>query len=475
MPAEDRDRLFERALAQHLRDDAGGGDSACLDAEMLAAYYEGVLSEEETSAAKNHLVSCPRCREIVAQLAAMQSVSELRNQEDELVAGAAPKETESRVAHFPRKKKWLLRWAAPAAAIAAGVLLYVGARDFRSQTKRTEPATQIAENREDNAYAAPGVPQNAPRTPPQSTPKQKDDDLAAKVSRQQAAGKPAPGVLLDELESLRGKAEPPKDLKAEKKSAPPMKLATPMIGGNANTAQSGGRIPAIEQSKNLAKTKSSDAADKSGVAGSLQNERDAEQRQSLQAQASGAATGAPAVPASSPPPPPAPPPSASQQVTVTEAAPLVTTETVEVTSAPKKKEPDLPAMSRNVMSILGLAPSGMTAQNGNSIWRFGEHGAIAHSSDGGKTWKPQVAAVAATLISGSAPAKNICWISGAAGTLLRTTDGGKHWQLIITPIAGDLGGVLASDGKHANIWDAAHRETYQTSNGGKTWEKKTAD
>jgi anti-sigma factor RsiW len=501
MPAEDHDRLFEKALAQHLRADAGAGNSACLDAEMLAAYYEGVLSEEETSAAKNHLVSCPRCREIVAQLAATQSVSELRNQEDELVAGAllrpkndevygqasaprvstrAPKETESSVAYFPRKKKWLLRWAAPAAAIAAGVLLYVGARDFRSQTKRTEPAPQIAENREDNArardsYAATGVPQNAPRTPPQSTPKQKDDDLAAKVSRQQAAGKPAPGVLLDELESLRGKAEPPKDSKAEKKSAPPMKSGTPMIGGNANTAQSGGRIPAIEQSKNLAKAKSFDAADKSGVAGSPQNEHEAEQRQSLQAQASGAATGAPAVPASSPPPPPAPPPSASPQVTDTETAPLVTTETVEVTSAPKKKEADLPAMSRNVMSILGLAPSGMTAQNGNSIWRFGEHGAIAHSSDGGKTWKPQVTAVAATLISGSAPAKNICWISGAAGTLLRTTDGGKHWQLIITPIAGDLGGVLASDGKHANIWDAAHRETYQTSNGGKTWEKKTAD
>src|SRR5216683_835908 len=489
MPAEDRDRLFERALAQHLRDDAGGGNSACLDAEMLAAYYEGVLSEEETSAAKNHLVSCPRCREIVAQLATTQSVSELRNQEDELVAGAllrpkndeayeeasaprvstrAPKETESRVAHFPTKKKWLLRWAAPAAAIAAGVLLYVGARDFRSQTKRTEPATEIAQNREDNArardsYAAPGVPQEVPQTP-QATPKQKNDDLAAQASRQQATGKPAPGVLLDELERLRSKAEPFKDSKKEVKSVPPPAFSTSTIGGNAT---------AVEQSKNLAKMKSSDAADKSGAAGSLRNERDAEQRQSLQAQASGAATGTPAASPSSPPP--APPPSASQQVTVTEAAPLVTTETVEVTSAPKKKEADLPVMSRNVMSILGLAPSGMTAQNGNSIWRFGEHGAIAHSSDGGKTWQPQVAAVAATLVSGSAPAKNICWIAGAAGTLLRTTDGGKHWQLIVTPIAGDLGGVLASDGKHANIWDAAHRETFQTSNGGKTWEKKTAD
>src|SRR4029077_17087541 len=188
MPAEDRDRLFARALAQHLRDDAGRGDSACLDAEMLAAYYEGALSEEETSAAKNHLVSCLRCREIVAQLAATQSVSELRNQQDELVAAAllrpkndqvyeegpaprvstrAPQETESRVAHFPSKKKWLLRWAAPAAAIAARVLLYVGAADFRSQRKRPEPATQIAENREDNARARDSYV--ASQTPPQST------------------------------------------------------------------------------------------------------------------------------------------------------------------------------------------------------------------------------------------------------------------------------------------------------------------
>jgi Photosynthesis system II assembly factor YCF48/Putative zinc-finger len=500
MPAEDRDRLFERALAQHLRADAGAGNSACLDAEMLAAYYEGVLSEEETSAAKNHLVSCPRCREIVAQLAAAQSVSELRNQEDELVTTAllrpkndevyeeasapgvssrAAKETESRVGHFPSKKKWLLRWAAPAAAIAAGVLLYVGARDFRSQTKRTEPATQIAENRGDNAlardsYAAPGVPQEMPQTPPQAMPKQKDDDLAGRVSRRQTAGNPTPSVLLDELESLRGKAEPPKDSKAEKKSAPPMKLATPMIGGNANTAQSGGRISASEPSKNLAKAKSFDAADKSDTGGALQNGADAQQNQ-IQLQASGAATGAPAASPSSPAPSPAPPASASPQITVTAAATQAATETVEVTSAPREKEANLPAMSRNEMSILGLAPSGMTAQNGNSIWRFGEHGAIAHSGDGGKTWKPQVAAVAATLTSGSAPAKNICWIAGAAGTLLRTTDGGKHWQLIITPIAGDLGGVLASDGKHANIWDAAHRETYQSSNGGKTWEKKTAN
>jgi Photosynthesis system II assembly factor YCF48 len=500
MPTEDRDRLFEKALARHLRGAADGSDSACPDAETLAAYHEGALSVDEMSAAKKHFVSCARCQEILEQLAATQSVSELRNQEDELVTGGAvsrpkngevhgaasapsvatcaPKETESRVAHFPTKKKWLLGWAAPAGAIAAGLLLYVSLRDFRSPAKHAEPATQIAENRADNSnprdsYAVPGVPQKAPQTPPLAAPKQKHDELAATLSRQQAA-KPAPSVLLDELESLRSKAQPPKDSKAEKKLPEPLGPA-PKTAANANTPQSGGRISRVEQGTNPAKTRSFDAAGKSGlIGGSLQNGADAQQSQ-IQLQASGAATGAPAASPSSPvPPPPVPPASASQQVTVTAAAPEVANETVAV-SALNKKEANLPAISRNMLDPAMLPPGMVVASNKKSIWRFGERGAIAHSSDGGKTWEAQEVPVTATLTSGSAPAKNICWIAGAAGTLLRTTDGGKHWQLIIAPIAGDLGGVMASDGKHATIWDVPRQATYQTSNGGKTWEKKTAE
>ena len=69
MPSEDRDRLFENALARHLRSDAAAAEkSACLDAEVLAAYHERLLSSEEMSAAKDHLVSCARCQEILAQL-----------------------------------------------------------------------------------------------------------------------------------------------------------------------------------------------------------------------------------------------------------------------------------------------------------------------------------------------------------------------------------------------------------------------
>ena len=501
MSAEDRDRLFEKALARHLRGGASD-DSACPDAETLAAYQEGSLSAEEMSVAKKHFSWCVRCQEILAQLEATRSVSQSRNPEDELVAvglvararngevsgeasvpavaARSPKETESKVTHFPSKKKWLLRWAAPAGAIAAGVVLYLSFRDFRSPAKRAEPATQIAENREDNArardsYTPPAaqqkLPQGVPQTPQTVAPKQNDDHPAARSSRQQSA-QPAPSVLLDELKSLRSEAEPPKDSKQEKKSVPPPPSPAPMVGANANLAQSSGRVSAAEDGNNRAKAKNGVTGSKPVVAGAMQKERDAEQSQSFQGQASGAATGAPAASPSSPPPPP--PGSSSQQVTVTAAAPESSNETVEV-SPLNKNAANLPMLSRNVSDLSLLPPRMVIASNGKSIWRFGEHGTVAHSSDGGKTWQSQEMPVTANLTGGSAPARNVCWIAGAAGTLLRTTDGGKHWQLIITPIAADLGGVLASDGKHATIWDVPRQATYQTSDGGRTWEKKAGN
>ena len=489
MPAEDRDRLFEKALARHLRGGASD-DSACPDSETMAAHQQGSLSVEEMSAAKMHFAGCARCQGILAQLEATQSVSESRNQEDQPAAGrtatrasnsgvareaSAPaaatrhrKETESKRAHFPSKKKWLLRWAAPAGAIAAGLLLYLSFRDFRSPAKHAEPATEIAQNREDHArsreaYVPPAVPQKQPQnstqTPPPAAAKQDHDARAL----QQQTVRQAPGALLDELKGLRGQAES-KDSKEEKKSVPP-----PMVGGNANAAQTAGRISAADDGKSRAKTKAGVSGDKAVVAGAIEKQRDAEQNQSYQGQASGAATGAPAISPSSPAP--LPPASSSEQVTVTAAAPDGFNQTVEV-SPLNKTVANQPVRSRNASDLALLLPRMVVASNGKSIWRFGEHGAIAHSSDGGKTWKSQQMPVTANLISGSAPAKNICWIAGSTGTLLRTTDGGKRWQLIVTPIAADLGGVLASDAKRATIWDLPRRATYQTSDGGKTWQKK---
>jgi hypothetical protein len=465
MAAEDRDRLFEKALARHLRDEARPSDFACLDAEMLSAYQEGQLTEEEMSAAKKHLGSCPRCREIAAQLTATGVVSEIQKSENELpIEGLALQRSKDRsnLAHVSGKKKWLLRWAAPVGAIAAGALLYVGIRDFRLQSRRAEPRTQIAENREDNNAPARN-PYIAP-APPQSSLKQKDKEFADKLVKRQAA-KPMPDDSQNDVEEFRTKRKSREGSRDEKK------LGEPLIrsGAVAPGPVVGGQISKTDQERDLAKSESFDSASKSAAAGSLQQQQPQQQQANTQNGQYGHAQTGGSAGASKPA---APPPVPSQQVAVTAAAPGIATETVEVESSRKKKDAYAPEVPKDAISDFALLPSGGIAQSGKSIWRFGEHGAIAHSSDGGKTWKSQIAPVTAILTSASAPAKNICWIAGTAGTLLRTTDGGKHWQLIITPVAGELGGVAATDGTHAIIWDGPRLQTFQTSNGGKTWEKQ---
>src|SRR5258706_2207279 len=183
MPAEDRDRLFENALARHLRSDAGASDAACPDPDLLAAYHERMLSPEEMIVAKEHLVSCARCQEILAQLEATEKVEALRKSEADLVVSAVGsrsnvmeivEESESvpvaipaaqkpleKIAPFPARKNSLLRWAAPAGAIAAGLLLWIGVREFHTHPKLPGQSTQIAENRDQssrNLDAAPAAP-----------------------------------------------------------------------------------------------------------------------------------------------------------------------------------------------------------------------------------------------------------------------------------------------------------------------------
>src|SRR5215470_17963538 len=85
---EDRDQLFERALARHLRAE-GAGESLCLDPETLAAYHERMLSPEELSSAKSHIVSCTRCQQVLARLETAQEVNEVQQVFNEAPAVAS--------------------------------------------------------------------------------------------------------------------------------------------------------------------------------------------------------------------------------------------------------------------------------------------------------------------------------------------------------------------------------------------------
>src|SRR5262249_17784972 len=114
-PMAPDDRIFEKALARHLRSQAEPERAAdCADAETLAAYHERLLAPPELSAWKGHIPGCARCQDILAQLEATDQI---------LVASAVETEQE-RVLAMPAQAQAApgpaaQRPAAPVASISS--------------------------------------------------------------------------------------------------------------------------------------------------------------------------------------------------------------------------------------------------------------------------------------------------------------------------------------------------------------------
>src|SRR5271154_5220489 len=65
----DSDRALARMLADALQPSGdAAGDSACPDAELLAAYAERNLDATETARWEQHFAGCARCQKILAVL-----------------------------------------------------------------------------------------------------------------------------------------------------------------------------------------------------------------------------------------------------------------------------------------------------------------------------------------------------------------------------------------------------------------------
>jgi photosystem II stability/assembly factor-like uncharacterized protein len=121
--------------------------------------------------------------------------------------------------------------------------------------------------------------------------------------------------------------------------------------------------------------------------------------------------------------------------------------------------------------IASSNPRLISAPDASFIWRAGRAGLLEFSSDGGSSWSRQTSGVLVDLLAGSAPSDQVCWIVGRVGAILLTTDGGAHWKTVTPPISEDLGGIRASDALHASIWNAKNTKTFETSDGGLTWQR----
>lgn len=187
MATDDREEQFDRALAKHLRD---ASEQACPDAEVLSAYHERALSLEEMAKWKEHIAGCERCQETLAlveqtdgvdaeiwqeQNAAL-NVEDLASMSTMMQAAATQvgmQETRSLkraatvsavAAAKPRSPRARWKWIVPIGAVAAGIIVWVGAKEIKHK-KEVDQAVQMAQNRQ------PAAPQPSLelKTPPAPT------------------------------------------------------------------------------------------------------------------------------------------------------------------------------------------------------------------------------------------------------------------------------------------------------------------
>jgi hypothetical protein len=529
MSSEDREKQFERGLARHLR--GGSPDAACPDAEMLAAYHERTFSQEEMEQWKQHIVGCARCQETLAlvessevamreewpeevvaapgyqKAVVMPAQAATVSGEKETVAGGAAQVVAIKDARSEKNaaaRRRILRWSAPAGAIAALLLLWLGV--WHQQNAGRYPArteSQVAENR------------NSQRELP------KDERLPqneAKTADEKSAAAPIAKKFAPENYVALEKDTSPKP------ALPSMHMPEPSPGGAGRAAGASGGINGAVAGDKIARDKFDKQSQPEREATKLS--RPSMPRRKSEGFAFGNGKGVappPALPSLSPAPLSSPPPqaaaeiadqsatgvgttvdggsasfgaarisptpakppetrnkakeevpsSATQSVEVVSAAPAMDSTSAATQQTTSEARRDLPVNGRNYTELMSLAPGVVSnviaAPKGKYGWRVGAGGLIKHSSDYGKTWKAQKSGVTADLISGSAPGEKICWVAGKAGTLLLTTDGGKHWKTVKAPVGSDLDRVQASDAQHARIWSMGNREVYETNNAGSSW------
>jgi hypothetical protein len=451
MPADDRERNFERALARHLR--GASPDSSCPDAEILAAYHERTLSLDEMAHWKEHVVGCTRCQESLALVEQTEHLSAEEWEQDRALSpreqtavaftrgpassmqrGAAPAlqasipgtsgtPIDKSRAHLP----W--RWVAPLGLAAAAAIVWVGVQEARNQRLQQiqQRTAQIAENRETAT-----VPPVSPASPSAVERLKKVEPEAKSASPRKAPVAVAPVVV------------PPKATASASGASPNAPNRTPNREfSNGLTAPSNAEAEVRPAPPVAGYVEKEEAADQIAPA-SAPNARARADADTAKKQAENA-----------------PPPAAAETVQV-QAPTTNKAAATQVASYRNGFAAELLLLAKADSHYI-VAPGLMQA------WRLGNGGLIEHSTDAGKNWKPQTSGVTTDLTSGSAPSEKVCWVIGKAGTILLTTDGGKHWKALTSPIVADLGGIHATDALHASVWDVSNRISFETADGGVTW------
>jgi Photosynthesis system II assembly factor YCF48 len=460
MATEDREKQFERALARHFSH--ASPDSACPEAEILAAYQERTLSLEEIARWGEHIRACTRCQESLALLEQTenmaagdgdrQMVEELDTIKEQASAAAAfaargsVLQSENRLPAAPvvaggppillgkptARPPW--GWLVPMGTLAAAVIVWIGVREIRTQHFNQGKNVQVAENRA--PVPQPPALERAPAASARSEAQlaQKIGPGATSVGTPAPAKPSAPSPLANDRLSSTANELATENRKETPPSVPRGRIAAPPLPLPAySNAPKSDAVGGAMTQRSAGASAQSAAALNSSLSAETKEAAKKMQPQTAAANPTAQATNTTLSYSSSP-------------VPATEAG-------------------NLAGLAR--ISVEG--PRYIPTTDKNRTWRLGDAGSIERSTDGGKSWKAQNSGVSADLTAGSATSDEICWVVGKAGTVLLTTDGGKHWKRISSPITDDLGGVHATDADHAFLWDVPNRKSFETSDSGATW------
>jgi hypothetical protein len=488
MAPDERDRMFDKALARHLRPPAPAGaasgissaaasqSAACPDPETLAAYHERSLLPEQLNSLKEHIVGCANCQTVLAHLEMTDEIP-LRSAEEAQVltqaatvpaaAVSSPTPATSPEARTRKSRRLLLfrgarwQWLAPAGAIAAGLLVWIALHEnpHSPLPSVSENETKMAKNQ-----APPPIP-SGPIQPPQSSPPAKpaviltrpqastdetaiaEGRAASGVARQSQALSAAAGARSADSQTdkeLRAQKDRQRDAVADQMTAANRADVDSKVLAETLRKKEDARAQAEKFQAETAESQNAQIQNQNNnyvsprVAGPSSNG----QMQSP-AKTKSATSAASAAPAPAPPPPPP----------------------AEVGGG-ASNYPD----TGSLIVARSVSNSRLFSSPGSNVfWRVGRSGLIEFSKDGGATWSRQASGVRSDLLTGSAPSDQVCWIVGRVGAILLTIDGGAHWKLIPSPLAEDLGGVRASDALHATTWNARGTKSFETSDGGLTW------
>jgi hypothetical protein len=439
-----------KIVQQRLRATAKPG--AHPDPNVLTAFAEKSLGEQERGQVMGHLAECAGCREVVS------------------VAGAA-NEGSPEISAVPARSRWLswplLRWGAAVACV-----VIVGSAVTLHYEWRSQPGARL---------------ELAPVPPPEPSSVLKLEDKASNKPEEKLAAKiPPPSPIPTSNLQIAGK------------------LAKPRPGGQVGRSVAvpsamNGVLDADQlQKQQVAVNQLSQGELTRDKLGSMDAGQAEARRSAVQGQLAAAAPAAPSVARSPATKPPAKERNdekgntvASTSETVTVMAEAVQVQTSQAAVAKTKDKSRKKAQNGRAEELTGMALGGgkadmksaevasgqykKVAHAGNESvarWTIAADGALQQSFDAGRTWQAVPVAPNVVFRALSSNESEI-WVGGNAGALYHSSDAGQHWRQIKPQadgraLTGDIVTVEFGDPQHGKL-TTSNRETWTTSDGGQSW------